>query len=71
LIDHYNVVAGHAAGVSRVNEADLYYLQSRGIDKVNAEHLMTLAFIKPLVDLITDEEVKSFVEEQIEVIIFG
>ena len=27
LIDHYNVVAGHAAGVSRVNEEDLYYLQ--------------------------------------------
>ena len=71
LIDHYNVVAGHAAGVSRVSEADLYYLQSRGIDKVNAEHLMTLAFIKPLVDLISDEEIKTFVEEQIEVIIFG
>ena len=71
LIDHYNVVAGHAAGVSRVNEDDLYYLQTRGIDKTTAEHLMTLAFVRPLVDLIEQEDLKEFVEKQIEKIIFG
>ena len=59
LIDHYNVVAGHAAGVSRVNEEDLYYLQSRGINKSEAEKLMTLAFVKPLIDLIDDQEIKE------------
>ncbi|MGL5021588.1 MAG: SufD family Fe-S cluster assembly protein [Mycoplasmatales bacterium] len=71
LIDHFNVVAGHAAGVSRVNEDDLYYLQTRGIDKTTAEHLMTLAFVRPLVDLIEQEDLKKFVEQQIEKIIFG
>ena len=59
LIHHYNVVAGHAAGVSRVNEDDLYYLQTRGISKDEAEKLMTLAFVKPLIDLIEDEEIKE------------
>ncbi len=59
LIDHYNVVAGHAAGVSRVNEDDLYYLQTRGINKKEAEKLMTIAFVKPLIDLIKDEEIKE------------
>jgi len=59
LIDHYNVVAGHAAGVSRVNIDDLYYLQTRGINKLEAEKLMTLAFVKPLIDLIDDQEIKE------------
>lgn len=59
LIEHFNVEAGHAASVSRVNEDELYYMQSRGISKINAEHMITLAFVMPLVDDIKSSDVKD------------
>lgn len=66
LIDHYNVLAGHAASVSRVNENELYYLESRGIEKSNAEKLMTIAFVKPLIDEIKDKKWQDTVQQTIE-----
>lgn len=59
LIDHFDVEAGHAASVSRVNDDELFYLQSRGIDTKQAEQLMTHAFINPLFDSISNEEIKE------------
>lgn len=65
LIDHYDVLAGHAAGVSRVNQEELYYLQTRGISLNEAEKLMTIAFIKPLLDAMKSEELQMNVLNQI------
>ncbi len=59
LIDHYNVEAGHAASVSRVNDEELFYLQSRGLTKNEAEVLMTQAFISPLFDNIKSEDIRE------------
>ncbi len=59
LIDHFNVEAGHAASVSRANDDELYYLQSRGLSKFEAEQLITLAFIKPLFDVISSDDIKD------------
>lgn len=69
LIDHYNVLAGHAASVSRVNSDELYYLQSRGISKQDAENLMTIAFIKPLIDE-TDEKTQNKLMDLIESLLY-
>lgn len=65
LINHHDVEAGHAAGVSRVNDEEMYYLMSRGIDRKSAEELMTVAFIRPVVDKITDEDLRESVFEKI------
>lgn len=65
LINHHDVEAGHAAGVSRVNDEEMYYLMSRGIDRKSAEELMTVAFIRPVVDAIEDEELRESVFEKI------
>lgn len=59
LIEHHDVLAGHAASVSRVNEDELFYLQTRGLDVLSAEILMTNAFIAPLFDEISDEIIKN------------
>ena len=56
LIDHYNVEAGHAASVSRVNSEELYYLQTRGIAETIAQKIMTIAFVKPLIDEMNEEQ---------------
>ncbi len=65
LIDHYDVLAGHAAGVSRVNQEELYYLQTRGITLEEAEKLMTIAFVKPLIDAMKSEELQVAVLNEI------
>lgn len=65
LINHHDVEAGHAAGVSRVDDEEMYYLMSRGIDRHTAEELMTVAFIRPVVDKITNEELRESVFEKI------
>lgn len=56
LIDNHDVLAGHKASVSKVDEADLYYLQTRGIKKEVAESLLTYAFVGPVVDKLEDGE---------------
>ncbi len=65
LINHHDVKAGHAAGVSRVNDDDMYYLMSRGINRVEAERLMTIGFIRPLLNTIDDERVRENIFETI------
>lgn len=65
LINHHDVEAGHAASVSRVNDDEMYYLMSRGIDRRTAEELMTVAFIRPVVDKITDEKLREDVFAQV------
>lgn len=65
LIDHYDVLAGHKATVSRVEDEAMYYLNTRGISKENAEKLMIKAFIAPLIDNIENEEFKMTIENKI------
>ncbi len=40
---------GHEASVSKVDEAQLYYLQSRGLNKEQASSLIVSGFIEPIV----------------------
>lgn len=50
LIDEDDVTAGHAASVGRVDEMQMYYLKSRGISQEEAERLIILGFLEPVVD---------------------
>ncbi|MDY0276791.1 MAG: SufD family Fe-S cluster assembly protein [Acholeplasma sp.] len=63
LIDEYDIKAGHAATVGKIEEEALYYLQSRGLTKKDAEKLVINGFLRPVIDEIEDEELKTrFVE---------
>ncbi|WP_100487402.1 Fe-S cluster assembly protein SufD [Sporolactobacillus pectinivorans] len=59
LIDEYDVIAGHAASVGRVDPDQLYYLMSRGIKKETAEKLIVEGFLEPVVDLLPIEGVRK------------
>ena len=64
LIDEYDLQgAGHAATVGRIEEESLYYLQSRGLTKQEAERLIINGLLNPLIEEIEDEELKErFIE---------
>lgn len=66
LIDEDDVKAGHAASVGRISEESIYYLMSRGISREEAERLITLGFLEPVVAEIPLDEVKSRLRQALE-----
>ena len=62
-IDEYDVKASHAAGVGKMHEDHLYYLQSRGLSKKQAMHLITYGYLKPVIEVIDNEMLKERFEE--------
>ena len=63
LIDEYEVQAGHAASVSRVDKDQLYYLMSRGIERTDAEKLIIGGFLGIVLSEISVKEVREeFIE---------
>ncbi len=59
LIDEYDVQAGHGATIGKIEEEQLYYLQSRGLTRLQSEKLIINGFLKPIVDEIEDEPLKE------------
>ena len=66
LIDEDDVTAGHAASVGRIDEMQMYYLQSRGIKKEEAERLIIHGFLAPVVSELPIETIKKQLTELIE-----
>lgn len=62
-IDEYDVKASHAAGVGKMDEEHLYYLQSRGLTKKQAMHLITYGYLKPVIEVIDNEMLKERFEK--------
>jgi len=58
-IDENDVQAGHAAGIGQVNPEQLYYLMSRGISKKEAERLIIMGFLEPVVSRIPVEGIRQ------------
>ncbi|QSE76474.1 Fe-S cluster assembly protein SufD [Lactococcus taiwanensis] len=59
LIDENDVTAGHAASVGQVDEEDLFYLQSRGIDEETAKRLVIRGFLGSVVSEIPVKSVRD------------
>lgn len=66
LIDEDDVTAGHAASVGRIDEMQMYYLQSRGISKEEAERLIIHGFLAPVVNELPIETVRNQLSQLIE-----
>lgn len=66
LIDENDVTAGHAASVGRVNEEQMYYLMSRGIDEATAQRLVIRGFLSSVITEIPEEEVRDRLTQMIE-----
>ena len=66
LIDENDVKASHAMSIGRVDEAQLYYMMSRGLDMPSCTKLISLGYLLPIAELIEDEQLKSAVQKQLE-----
>lgn len=59
IIDEYDVKAGHAATVGRLEEEALYYLRSRGLTLQDAEKLIINGMLHPIISEIEDEALRD------------
>ena len=62
IIDEYDVEAGHGAAIGRIDEEQLYYMMSRGMNKKTAERLIVNGFLHPLDPYLTHDLFKTHVE---------
>jgi len=65
-INTNDVKVGHGASVSNLNEENLFYLTSRGLDPDEARKLMVRGFVSEVTDRLADlpelkEEVMSLI----------
>ncbi len=66
LIDNYDVKAAHSASVGSLNEDDLFYLESRGIDKFMSKLLLLKGYISPFISEIKNDEIKKIINKEVE-----
>lgn len=60
-IDEYDVKANHGTAIGRMSDAELFYLMSRGLSKVEAYKLILFGLINPVIDSVWNkEEAKNY-----------
>ena len=64
-IEANDVRCGHAASVGPVDEETVFYLQSRGIERAEAERLIVSGFFQEVLDRVQIEEVREGAEAAI------
>ena len=61
LIDENDVMAGHGASLGRIDEEQLYYLQSRGLTRKESSILLVHGFLSPVISELTVDKIKELV----------
>ena len=66
-----DVKCSHGSTSGSMNEDSIYYLMSRGITRKNAMELLIKAFLFEVADSIKDDEIKKFIEKNLDRQIYG
>ena len=61
LIDEYDVVASHSASIGSIDKEELFYLMSRGLTETQAQEMVILGFIEPILGNIKSEELQKVI----------
>ena len=64
-IDADDVLCAHGSTIGQLDPEGLYYIQSRGIGKAEAEGILTAAFVNDVVESILDESMQSYVSDSV------
>ncbi len=64
-IEANDVKASHASSVAQIDEDQLFYLKSRGLDDLNAKKMLVSGFLQQATEKITDKEFKDKIIDMI------
>lgn len=59
-IDNYDVIANHGASIGAIDETELYYLMSRGLQREEAEKVIVNGFINPVLSLVKEGKFQDY-----------
>lgn len=65
LAREHDIVGNHAASAGRIDKDMLFYITSRGFDSLAAKKIIIESKIKPVLDLIENEEIAEEILEEI------
>lgn len=65
-IENNDVRCSHAASVGQMDENEVFYLQSRGIDRVAAERLIVKGFLEEVLGKVGRKDIQEMVEHLLE-----
>ncbi|HEX2052788.1 MAG TPA: Fe-S cluster assembly protein SufD [Actinomycetota bacterium] len=65
-IENNDVRCSHAASVGQMDQSEIFYLQSRGIDRVSAERLIVRGFLEEVLGKVGRKDVQEMVESLLE-----
>ena len=65
-IDENEIEASHGASVGKINDEHMFYLTSRGLTEEQAKELITLGYLRPILNGFEDEEMKDEISSLIE-----
>ena len=66
LIDENDVQASHAMSIGKVEEKDLFYMMSRGLSLKECTKLISLGYLLPVIDTISDEKLRKTLQDELE-----
>ena len=58
-IDNFDVSAGHSVAIGQIDEEQLYYLMSRGLDKPSATKCIVMGLADTVIEKIKDSKIKE------------
>ena len=61
LIDEYDVVASHSATIGSIDKEELFYLMSRGLTETQAQEMVILGFVQPILSHIKNENIQQII----------
>ncbi|MGD9909201.1 MAG: SufD family Fe-S cluster assembly protein [Candidatus Izemoplasmatales bacterium] len=64
-IDEYDVEAGHGAAIGQINEDEMFYLLSRGLDEINAKRLILSGYTENYLSSLEDSLFKTKVIKKV------
>jgi Fe-S cluster assembly protein SufD len=65
IINNHDTEASHSATVGQVDELDLFYMTSRGIEPQRAKNMLVEGFFVPVLEEIAVDELRDDLEEQV------
>ena len=66
LIDEYDVEASHGAAIGQIDESQLFYLLSRGLNQEEAKALIISGYINPFISKVKNKKIESLLKRTIQ-----
>ncbi|MFB6186092.1 MAG: Fe-S cluster assembly protein SufD, partial [Halobacteriaceae archaeon] len=66
IINNHDTEASHSATVGQIDQQDLFYMTTRGVDQNRAENMLVEGFFVPVLEEIEVDELRTDIQERVQ-----